>query len=315
MDDADGRVTGGFWLVPRAGLLLALAFAALILLTLLFAVTLPHTGVLALESDRGGDWDIYLFDMDSRRFFNLTHVAGEEYAPAWSPDGARLAFHADRDGDGRAELYVIDADGRRLQALDVRAGHNWRPVWSPDGQALVFIRGFGGLLLVDLATRAERSLGEGFGPTWSPDGRYLVTYLDPDGRLNADLYLRNVMSGHVTSLTDTPLNEWSPAWSPDGASIAFTSARDSAFSEIYLLDAACIQAARLLSTCRNAIRRLTHNDVNDTSPAWSPDSRSLVAVADVAGATAIYWIDAQTGESRLLLGGDGSNYQHPAWQP
>ena len=314
MTEADARIGGWLGLVLRAGLALALLIVVVTAGVPALAAALPGAGVLALESDRGGDWDIYLFDVATRRLFNLTRLAGDDHAPAWSPDGARLAFNADRDGDGRAELYLIDADGRNLQALDVRDGHNWRPVWSPDGHALAFIRGFGLLLTVDLATLTERTLGEGFGPAWSPDGRYLVTYLDPNGRLNADIFLFDMATGAVYNITDTPLNEWSPVWSPDGASIAFTSARDSRHSEIYLMDAACTQAASPANACRAATRRLTHNEVNDTAPAWSPDSRRLAVVVDQDGQTAVNGVDATTGESWRLIGGDG-NYQHPAWQP
>ena len=314
MSEPGGQGTG--WL----NMVLRLAVAVTVLTMLLtvgasaLAEALPGAGVLALESDRGGEWDIYLLDVATSRLFNLTRLPGDEHAPAWSPDGARLAFSADRDGDGRAELYVIDADGLNLRTLDVGDGHNWRPVWSPDGQTLAFIRGFGLLLTVDLATNTERNVGEGFGPAWSPDGRYLVSYLDPNGRLNADLFLIDVANGSAHNITATPLNEWSPAWSPDGATIAFSSARDSSHSEIYLVDAACTQTASRTSACRSAMRRLTYNEINDTAPAWSADSRLLAVVVDHGGRFSVQVVDVATGEARLLVGGDG-NYQHPAWKP
>ena len=314
MTESDRRPVAWLWLVLRAGLALALLIVIVTAGVPALAAAFPGAGVLALESDSGGDWDIYLLDVGTNRLFNLTRLSGDDHAPAWSPDGARLAFNADRDGDGRAELYIVDADGRNLQALEVRDGHNWRPVWSPDGGELAFIRGFGLLLTVDLETLTERNLGEGFGPAWSPDGRYIVSYLDPNGRLNADIFMFDMASGAVYNITDTPLNEWSPVWSPDGASIAFTSARDSSHSEIYLMDAACTEAVSRPIACRAAVRRLTFNDVNDTSPAWSPDSRRLAVVVDQGGHSAVNLVDAMTGDSWRLIGGSG-NYQHPTWQP
>ena len=310
----DARPASWLRLVLRAVGPLLLLIAGLTAGVPALAAALPGAGVLALESDRGGDWDIYLLDIATQRLFDLTRAEGDEHAPAWSPDGTRLAFNADRDGDGRAELYTIDADGGNVQALDVRSGHNWRPVWSPDGRELAFIRGFGLLLVFDLESHQERTIGEGFGPAWSPDGRHLVTYLDPDGRLNADIFMVDLSRGVAFNLTDTRANEWSPSWSPDGRTIAFTSARDSSHSEIYLMDAACTQASSRPAACRTTIHRLTNNEVNDTAPSWSPDSRQIAVVVEQGRRTAIALVDAQTGVSRILAGGDG-NYQSPTWQP
>jgi serine/threonine protein kinase/Tol biopolymer transport system component len=62
-------------------------------------------------------------------------------APAWSPDGTRLAYFNNKDGD---PLFVADrngADTHEILAPDVNGWHNHNPVWSPDSQWIYFVHG------------------------------------------------------------------------------------------------------------------------------------------------------------------------------
>ena len=76
--------------------------------------------------------DIYVMRADGTRVRRLTDSAGLDEGPVWSPDGTKIAFSSDRDG--QQEIYVMDADGsnpRRLTANPARDE-------SPDWQALPF---------------------------------------------------------------------------------------------------------------------------------------------------------------------------------
>jgi Tol biopolymer transport system component len=70
--------------------------------------------------------------------FNLTNNPAWDYMPVWSPDGTRIAFVSERDGN--QEIHVINADGtgeRRLTVNEV--GQDDRsPAWSPDSKKLAF---------------------------------------------------------------------------------------------------------------------------------------------------------------------------------
>ncbi len=68
----------------------------------------------------------------------LADLIGASYTPSWSPDGTRIAFINDQEGDG--DLYMITSDGSRLIALNLAAQSEENvPVWTPDGRRVTFI--------------------------------------------------------------------------------------------------------------------------------------------------------------------------------
>ncbi len=84
------------------------------------------------------------------------------YAPAWSPDGRRLAFVVARVGD--AQIYVMDATGKNVRRI-TPAGTHLLPAWSPDGRWIAFVSIRGS----DLALWVMRPDGTGqrrLGPIW-----------------------------------------------------------------------------------------------------------------------------------------------------
>jgi Tol biopolymer transport system component len=109
----------------------------------------PHWGPdgrILFVSNRGSGSKNVLWVMngdgsDQHRFTPTTFY-WNELRPAWSPDGRRVAFQADRDGPvGNTELYVMSLDGSELQRLTVYPGKDDWPTWSPDGTEIVFARG------------------------------------------------------------------------------------------------------------------------------------------------------------------------------
>ena len=60
---------------------------------------------------------------------NITNSPASDRQPAWSPDGTRIAFISNREGN--YELYVANADGSRIARLTDDPGNDFNPAWSP----------------------------------------------------------------------------------------------------------------------------------------------------------------------------------------
>jgi TolB protein len=58
------------------------------------------------------------------------------YFPSWSPDGKRIAFTSERDGN--SEIYIMNADGSGQIRLTNNKASDGMPTWSPDGKRIVF---------------------------------------------------------------------------------------------------------------------------------------------------------------------------------
>src|SRR5207247_7231113 len=104
------------------------------------AGTVRSPDQIAFASTRQGGQqdkpDIYLMNDDGTQVTNLTKHAGRNFAPAWSPDGTKIAFCSNRDG--KDEIYVMNADGSGPTRLTHSAAIDEAPDWSPDGTKIAF---------------------------------------------------------------------------------------------------------------------------------------------------------------------------------
>lgn len=227
----------------------------------------------------------------------ITFDPGEDWSPAWSPDGSQIAYH-------RGGIWVVPSTGGTPTLITSPGAI---PDWSPDGSQIIYnvLNNQFDIWLVPATggtgTQLTFTESSEIMPDWSPDGSQIAFVLASSPGGNYDIYSCPVDSpGLLTQLTSGPELDSHPAWSPDGNQIAFMSDRGGDF-DIWVIPASGGTATQLTFDGGGA-------------PTWSPDGSQIAFVSDRSG-NADIWAMPVNGGAATQVTFDPAQDTLPAWSP
>ena len=185
--------------VVRAYIWLLLAVWSVFLLAIVIVRIVgginPTTSLLAWVSEREGNREIYLLDLATTYWINISHSPESDSYPVWSADG-RLAWSAYRDGN--EEIYVWDGISGEVTNVSQNSAQDYAPAWSPDGRlAWTSHRDHNAEIYVwdgisGEVSNVSRSWTTDQFPVWSSDGRLAW---QSRGAGNSEIYVFDTASG------------------------------------------------------------------------------------------------------------------------
>lgn len=274
----------------------------------------PISGpVVAFVASQTGTKGLWVTDIDGQSKRLLTQDTSVMQQPAWSPDGASLAFALVLSD--HIEIDVMNADGSGRKRIVNGRTNSRDPAWSPDGQRLAFAGGPHGRDTifvmnrdgsnVSVLTSSEWDDGQ---PAWSPNEQLIAfTSLrdQPGTTIWRRLFLMNADGSSVRQVApQVDLVALSPSWSPDGGQLAFEARpSDAADSDIYLYT---------LGT--GAVRQLTSTTDDDHHPTWSPDGTRIVFSRRIGTTLHLFSVAVDGSNLRQLTTGATDDLD-PAFRP
>lgn len=268
-------------------------------------------GTIAFSSLAPRGWDLYLLEIESRETRRLTDHPALDFNAAFAPNGDRIAFVSERDGN--PELYTIGTDGSGPIRLTDEFALDDHPAWSPDGRQLAFSstrepadapgRAWNAVYVMSADGANPRRLtpadAADYSPAWSPKGDLIAVASGGGQAGKTDLV---VMAPDGADRRRVVADGGWPAFAADGRSLFFHSRREGKWG------------VWRVNLDGSGLERITPSDVDAHTPAASADGEFIVAAVSRGGRRQIVRIDLTT---RALsdLTDDEADHWNPSIAP
>lgn len=215
------------------------------------------------------------------------------YKATWSPESDRLAFGREEGG-----IAILELSTRQIKHLTAQGKD---PAWSPDGRYLAYVTEPGAeyvsevTWLLPVAGGTPTRLGNGGLPAWSQDSQQVYFH---------DRQAGQIVAAQIAAPDKVPVTcfrhprSWYPAFTPDGASIAFGAAE-----EMVVLD----------RTTGGPLFQLPMPGQRGALAGWSPDGRQLAFGGFASDALGLWILDLERRGAFQVATNAGCTM--PAWSP
>ncbi|VAW88191.1 Tol-Pal system beta propeller repeat protein TolB [hydrothermal vent metagenome] len=210
--------------------------------------------------ENNGHPAIFVHNIWTKQRRMVSGQIGINGAPAWSPDGKRLALTLSKGTN--PDIYILDLASDVIQRITKNYAIDTEPSWAPDGNSIVFTSDRGGtphIYQYNLADRQiKRVTFEGrynARASFSPDGK-LLTFIHRSNK-NSNVAVMEISTGAVRVLSDG-LEDESPSFSPNGSMI------------IYATEDRYRGVLAVVSVDGSVKQRLAVQEGDIREPAWAP---------------------------------------------
>lgn len=270
-------------------------------------------GRIVFQSDMDGDKEIYL--LTSKGLAQLTDNSWDDIYPRWSPDGSKVAYASNPNGN--FDIFIMDADGGDPVRLTDSPQEETDLAWFPDGKRLLYSeeekKGLirqSCLWVLDLETKRKEKLIPHFSRTnflADPSPRASLVAFTGKKLMGWDVFLLDMENGTTRDLVEGG-KSCRPRFSPDGRAIVYVSSQADGKGDIWVM-----------AWDGSGQQRVTErNETYDYFPSWSPDGRQVVFCSNLKsgyadqGEWALFIVDVATKKIQPLFDSSGRDV-FPDW--